>query len=99
MLSKSRGQVLRLAGVLHALFSLGRDTYVESVGLGSEDDGSDGRNDIISDEAVKAAIDFCEVACQQTAYIGGRGCIKDEILRMKSRKCLPNIHLSLSYSQ
>ena len=59
MLSKSRGQVLRLAGVLHVLFSLGRDTYAESVGLGSEEDGSDGQNDITSDEAVKAAIDFC----------------------------------------
>lgn len=92
-LSKSRGQVLRLAGVLHVLFSLGSDNYGESVSLGNEEDGSDGSlSDIISDAAVKAAIDFTEVACQQTAYIGGRGCIKDEIMRLKSSKCLPNTH-------
>lgn len=90
MLSKSRGQVLRLAGILHILFSLGGNTYGDAVSLGNEEDGSEegeeGGSDVISDEAVKAAIDFCEVACQQTAYIGGRGCIKEEIMRLKSSK-------------
>lgn len=58
MLSKSRGQVLRLAAILHVLFSLGSDEPTD---------------DIVSEDAVKAAIDFVNMACQQAAYIAGRG--------------------------
>ena len=65
MLSKSRGQVLRVAAVLHTLFS-----------VDSENSDID---DTISDEAMKAAVDFVRTACQQTAYVAGRGLLKEEI--------------------
>ena len=68
MLSKSRGQVLRLAAVNHVLFSLGSD--------GPQDD-------VVSENAIKAAIDFIHTACQQAAYIAGRGGLEEEILRFK----------------
>lgn len=74
MLSKSRGQLLRVAAVLHVLFEVGNNTLGEP------------SSNIISDEAVKAAINFIEVTCQQTAYIAGRGTVKDEIKRFKSGK-------------
>ena len=68
MLSKSRGHVLRVAGVLHVLFAL------ETCSVSG----------VISDEAVKAAINIVEVTCQQTAYIAGHGLIANEIKRYKS---------------
>ena len=71
LLSKSRGHVLRLAGVLHILFRVGAD---------------ESPTNAISDKAVKAAINFVEVSCQQTAYIAGRGIIDGEIERFKCGK-------------
>lgn len=68
MLSKSRGQVLRLAAIIHVLFSLGSD---------------EPQDDTVSEDAVKAAIDFVHTACQQAAYIAGRGSLEEEILRFK----------------
>ena len=35
--------------------------------------------DTITEEAAKAAIDFVEVCCQQTAFIAGRDLIENEI--------------------
>ncbi len=67
MLSKSLGQTLRVAASLHVLFHLLSDTSQESL------------PDVISEQAVIAAIDFVEVCCQQTAYIAGRGEIEKEI--------------------
>ena len=69
MLSKSRGQVLRLAAVLHMLFTLGTNQPTD---------------DIVSEAAVKAAINFVHVVCQQAAYIAGRGSLEEEIQRFKS---------------
>lgn len=69
MLSKSRGQVLRLAAVLHLLFSVGSDAPT---------------SDVISDPAIKAAINFIGVSCQQTAFISGRGIIEEDIQKFKS---------------
>ena len=63
MLSKSRGQVLRLAAFFNILFTLGNGHPTDDV----------------SDEAVKAAINFVKVTCQQTSYIAGRGVLEDEI--------------------
>ena len=48
MLSKSRGQVLHLSAVIHVLFSLGSDEPLD---------------DIVSEDAVKAAINFVHTAC------------------------------------
>ena len=56
MLSRSRGQILCLSAVIHVLFSLGSD---------------EPQDDIVSEDAVKAAIDFVHTACQQAAYIAG----------------------------
>lgn len=65
MLSKSRGQVLRIATILHMLFSVDS----EQGPLNSE----------VSDMAVKAAVNFVQTACQQTAFIAGKGLIKEEV--------------------
>ena len=44
-----------------------------------EDPLQDPVPDIISQEALKAAINFVEVCCQHSAYISGRGQIDDEL--------------------
>ena len=66
--SKSRGQVLRAAAVLHTLFSVKND-YKEV-------------NDEVSEEEINAAVNFVHTACQQTAYVAGRGSIKEETERL-----------------
>ena len=68
MLSKTWGQVLRPSAVIHVLFSLGSD---------------EPQDHIVSEDAVKAAIDFVHTACQQAAYIAGRSSLEEEILRFK----------------
>ena len=64
MLSKSKGQILRVARALHILFHVGSPDTVNSE---------------LSEDAVSAAIDFVGLCCQQTAYMAGRGDIKEEI--------------------
>ena len=55
MLSKSRGQVLRVAAVIHMMFSIDNANYeVEEV---------------VTEKSVKAAINLVQTACQQTAFI------------------------------
>ena len=63
MLSKSRGQVLRIATIFHVLFSIENE---EDVAYDSE----------VSEVAVKAAVNFVQTACQQTAFIVGKGLIQ-----------------------
>ena len=65
ILSKSRGQVLRVAAVVHTLFSIENENMNVS--------------DEVSDTALKAAVDFVCVSCQQTTYAAGRGPIDEEI--------------------
>lgn len=57
MLSKSTGQILRVAVALHVLFTPGSEELVDE----------------LSSAAVVAAIDFVEICCQHTAFIAGRG--------------------------
>ena len=64
MLSKSMGQILRVAACLQCLFDL---------------DGDYSTVCDVSREAVIAAMDLVEVCCQHTAYIAGRGEITQEI--------------------
>ena len=64
MLSKSRGQVLRIATIFHVLFSIENE---EDVAYDSE----------VSEVAVKAAVNFVQTACQQTAFIVGKGLIQE----------------------
>ena len=68
MLSKSHRQVLRVAAILNTLFSI--DTTTGEV------------DDKISDKAMKAAVNFVRTACQQTAYVAGRGLLHEEIERI-----------------
>ena len=72
MLSKSRGQVLRLAAIFNILFSMGNDETTDD----------------ISDFAVRAAINFVKITCQQTAYIGGRGRLEEDIQRFGIGNCI-----------
>jgi len=69
LLSKSIGQTLRVAASVHVLFGMEDEEPLPNT---------------ISYMAIKAAIDFVEVCCQQTAYIAGRGTINDEINLIRS---------------
>lgn len=71
MMSKSKGQVLRIAAALQTLFGLSAPHSDEQQPATS--------STIVSEDTLTAAIDFVEVCCQQTAYIAGRGNIKEEI--------------------
>ena len=64
MLSKSRGQILRVAAVLHVLFHFNNPHCIPPE---------------ISEQALKAALDFVEVANQHVAYLAGKGVITDAI--------------------
>ena len=72
MLSKSRGLVLRVAAVLHVLFHI---------------DCADPLSDQLSDMSIKAAVNFIQIACQQTAYIAGRGTLQEEVQKYKTGMC------------
>ena len=69
MLSKSRSQVLRLSPVLHLLFNYPNGDTIP---------------DIISEKAIKAAINFVTVSCEQTAIIVGRGSVDDTLRKCQS---------------
>ena len=69
MLSKSRSQALRLAPVMHLLFHFGEEGSL---------------SDNISDAAMKAAINFARVSCEQTAMIIGKGSVEEVIQRCQS---------------
>lgn len=71
MLSKSKGQILRVAAALQVLFSVERNTEQEQP--------PNAGTVLISEDAITAAIDFVEVCCQQTAYMAGRGKIDEEL--------------------
>lgn len=64
MLSKSKGQILRVAAVLHVLFHVDNPHNVPTK---------------IQENAVKAAINFVDLCIQHAAYITGRGRIQDEV--------------------
>lgn len=76
MLSKSRGHVLRVDAVNHMLFCLGSE-------------GNDLPEEV-SESAVHAAVHFVSIACQQTAYIAGRGLLSEEVERYKSGELMPS---------
>ena len=77
MLSKSKGQILRVAGVLHVLFHLDSDNKIPNV---------------ISEDAIRASIDFADVCCQHAAHIAGRGDIEESIQNLV-KGWLPFCHL------
>lgn len=67
MLSKSKGQILRVAAVMHALFGL--DNIPPDNPPLSE----------ISEKALKAAEDFVSVCLKHVAYVAGRGGLDEAI--------------------
>ena len=72
MISKAKGQILRVAALLHIFFCdlIETETHrleVSRVPLTN------------SEQAIRAAIDFVDVSCQHTAYIAGRGEIEEEV--------------------
>ena len=64
MLSKSKGQILRVAATLHVLFHIDTPLAIPSV---------------IGEDAMKAAIDFVDVCIQQAAFLAGRGNVQEAI--------------------
>ena len=64
MLSKSKGQTLRVAVALHVLFNWENPHNIPQE---------------ISDSAIKAAINFVDVSIQHAAYLAGRGELKEEV--------------------
>ena len=58
MLSKSKGQILRIAAVMHALFHWETPASIP---------------ELISEVAIKAAVSFVEFCIQHACYLAGRG--------------------------
>lgn len=67
MLSKSKGQILRVAAVLHILLQLEDSSEPLII------------KDEISQTSSTAAIDFVSTSIQHTAYIAGRKLISTEV--------------------
>lgn len=63
MLSKSKGQLLRVAAVMHVLFNMDKPQIPEE----------------ISELAVKAAESFVDLCLQHAAYLGGKGDLQEAI--------------------
>ena len=72
MLSKSKGQILRIAATLHVLFNLKSPLAIPAV---------------ISDSAIKAAINLVDVCLQHAAFLAGRGEIDETIQDMIKGVC------------
>ena len=68
MLSKSKGQILRLAAVLHVLFQVKEQAD---------------QSNMITDDALAAAIDFVHTSVEHTAYIAGRDIISKELEKVE----------------
>ncbi len=66
MLSKSKGQLLRVAAVMHVLFNL---DAADPSQIPKE----------IAESAVVAADCFIDICLQNAAYLGGKGDLKDAI--------------------
>ena len=68
MLSKSKGQILRVAVALHVLFNWENPQSIP---------------DEVSESAMKAAINLVDVSIQHAAYLAGRGELQEEIDRLQ----------------
>ena len=64
MLSKARGQILRITAVLHVLFHWKTPQEIP---------------DILSESALKAAINFVDLCNKHAAILAGRGDIEEAI--------------------
>ena len=68
MLSKSKGQVLRVAATLHVLFHIDTPLEIPTV---------------IGVNAITAAINVVDVCIQHAAFLAGRGDIDEQIEEME----------------
>ena len=64
MLSKAKGQILRVAAALHVLFNINTPLTIPQE---------------ISDTAIKAAVNLVEVCVQHAAFLAGRGDVDETI--------------------
>ena len=64
MLSKSKGQLLRVAAVMHVLFNMETPSSIPQE---------------ISEAAVKAADCFVDLCLQHAAFLGGKGNLQEAI--------------------
>ena len=69
MLSKSKGQILRISAILHVLFHMNTPLTIPEA---------------ISVDAVKAAIDLVDVCIQHAAFLAGRGDVQESIEMLTS---------------
>lgn len=72
MLSKSKGQILRFTGCLHCLFQV--DQIDDSESPEEYEIPS-----VVTDDAVRAAINFVETCMNHTLYLCGRNGSKEEV--------------------
>ena len=77
MLSKSKGQVLRVAAVLHVLFHDIPEGGTLPTSLSDIPP-------VISNSAIIAAMNFVDTCCQHAAFVSGRGQMEEEIQRLTS---------------
>ena len=85
MLSKAKGQVLRIAAALNVLFndSCDEDGQISVSSVPST----------ISNQSIVAAKNFVDLCCQHAAYIAGRGKVEEEISKVTSACKLQTIVL------
>ena len=95
MLSKSKGQVLRVAAALHVLFHVAGQSDEsgqsdERCEQQDEEESYDGESqevgEVICERAIEAAINFVMLCCQQAAFVAGKNSIDEEIQIMKASK-------------
>ena len=79
ILSKQKGQALRVAAVMNALFSLD-DKYKLKA--------------LIDEDAVKAAIDFVQVCGDHASLLSGRRRLVEVVAAMDTSKVLSQMHVS-----
>ena len=85
MLSKSRGQVLRVAAVLRTLFTIKYQTEDEDedddVGRSKVDENDEDIR-VIDNGTVKVAIDMVKISNQQSLFMMGKSTMEEEMQKL-----------------
>lgn len=91
MLSKAKGQVLRVTALLHVLFCDGAD---EKGALTVHEVPT-----VVDSKAVVAARNFVDTCCQHAAFVAGHGLIEDEITQLTSSKPQTLLNLNVTHTR
>ena len=83
MLSKSKGQLLRVMGCLHCLFQ------VDDLNLTGESPDEFQIQSVVTDAAIQAAINFVNTCMDHTLYLCGRDRIGEEVGAVLSGVTMP----------